>query len=77
MSPARLRPELRIPWQAAALVAAAAYVIRSAMRGLDFRPEPLDLLVFGGIAIIIAARVLVARSIERDSETDVQEPPDA
>ena len=69
MSALHLRPEIHIPWQAIAAFAAAAYVVRSAVRGWDFRPDLLDVFVFGALALIIVARVLVVRFM-RDEDED-------
>lgn len=52
------RPRIRIPLPLAVAIVAAAYVVRSAMRGFDFRPDmPIDaiaaalfLLVLGMVA---------------------------
>lgn len=68
MSTMRLRPDIRLPWQALALFAAAIYVVRSALRGWDFRPSPLDLLVFGALAVILLLRPLMAKLLKDDEE---------
>lgn len=68
MSPVRLRPDLRLPWQALAIFAALLYVIESALRGWDFRPTLLDFVVFGGLALILLLRPLVTRMMEDDVE---------
>lgn len=68
MSALRLRPELRLPWQALGVFAAAVYVLRSALRGWDFRPEFLDVIVFGGLALILIARPLAARLLKSDED---------
>jgi hypothetical protein len=59
VSPLSLRPQVRLPWQAIAAFAAALYVLRSALRGWDFRPDPLDLVIFGTLAVVLAARPLI------------------
>jgi hypothetical protein len=64
----RLRPDLRLPWQALAIFAALLYVIESALRGWDFRPTLLDFVVFGGLALILLLRPLVTRMMEDDVE---------
>jgi hypothetical protein len=77
VSPLRFRPEgLRVPWQAIAGFAAALYVLRSALRGWDFRPDLLDAVVFGGLALLLIARALVARLKEDDVDTPEEEEPD-
>lgn len=73
MSPLRFRPEIRVPWQAILVFAVFAYVVRSALRGWDFVPDPLDVVVFGGLALILAVRPLVTRMSA--DEDDVEDPP--
>ena len=68
MSAMRLRPEMRLPWQALAAAAVILYVAESALRGWDFRPTVLDLVVFGGLAAILILRPLVARWMSDDDE---------
>ena len=67
MSPLRLRPDLHLPWQALALFAGALYVVESALRGWDFRPTVLDLVIFGGLAALLILRLLVARGTDDDN----------
>jgi hypothetical protein len=69
VSPLRLRPHLRLPWQALALFGAVLYVAESALRGWDFCPTVLDLVVFGGLAAILLLRPLVVRWM-RDDDKD-------
>jgi hypothetical protein len=67
----RLRPDgLRIPWQALASFAVVIYVIRSALRSWQFRPDLLDLLVFGGLALLLVARPLVGRLLDGGGTDD-------
>ena len=63
MSPLHIRPEatIPIPWGAAATFAAVVYVVRSLLRGWDFRPDLLDLVVFGALALLLVSRALVKR----------------
>jgi hypothetical protein len=68
VSPLRLRPDLHLPWQALALFAAALYVIESALRGWDFRPTVLDGIVYGGLALLIVVRALVAKRMDDGSD---------
>lgn len=68
MSPLHLRPELRLPWQVIAAFAAVVYVLRSAMRGWNFRPDLSDVIVFGGLALILVARPLAARLLKSDED---------
>ena len=70
MSPLRFRPEIRIPWQAILAFAAFAYVLRSALRAWDFVPDALDLVVFGGLALILVARPLVKRMSAGEDEDE-------
>ena len=65
MTPFRLRPEgLHIPWQAIAGFAAVLYAIRSILRSWDFRPDLVDLVVFGGLAFVLLARPLAKRWLD-------------
>ncbi|HEY5516848.1 MAG TPA: hypothetical protein VIL15_01130 [Coriobacteriia bacterium] len=68
MTPVRLRPDLRLPWQALAGFAALLYVLESALRGWDFRPTLLDGLVFGALTLILILRPLVQRLMRDDEE---------
>jgi hypothetical protein len=68
VSALRFRPDLRLPWQALALFAAALYVIESGLRGWDFRPTVLDLVVFGGLTALLVLRLLVARGRGDDED---------
>jgi hypothetical protein len=64
-----VHPRIHIPAWAAVAVVAAAYVVRSALRGWDFAPDlPWDLVV----ALTLVA-LLVARSVLRRQGWD--EPP--
>lgn len=69
MSPLQFRPRIRMPWQAIAGFAAVLYVIRSGMRGWDFRPAILDIMVFGALALILLVRPLVDHLLRDDSDT--------
>ena len=64
----RLRPDIRLPWQALTLFAATIYLVRSALRGWDFRPSVLDALVFGALAVILLLRPLMAKLLKDDDE---------
>lgn len=75
MSPLRFRPEIRIPWQAILAFAVFAYVLRSALRTWDFVPDALDLVVFGGLALILVARPLVKRMSAGEDEDEPGTPP--
>jgi len=73
VSALHFRPEIRVPWQAIATFAVALYVLRSALRSWDFRPSALDIVVFGTLALILAARPLLARWL-RDNDEDAPPP---
>ncbi|MBS3957619.1 MAG: hypothetical protein KGZ40_08880 [Clostridiales bacterium] len=61
-----IRPRIRLPLWAAVALPAAAYVVRSLIRG-DFSPDvPEDLLAYGLLAFVIAA-VALARSRTRNA----------
>lgn len=48
------RPRIRIPLWSAVGIVAAAYVVRSVIRGFDFRPDlPVDLVVLALLAIVV------------------------
>lgn len=66
------RPRVRMPMWAAVAVVAAAYLVRSAMRGFDFRPDlPID-AVLGAVLIgLIGLRLYLSRP----SAEDVDEHP--
>jgi len=49
------RPRLRAPLWAAFAIAVAAYVVRSVMRGFDFRPDlPTDAVVLVALFVAVA-----------------------
>lgn len=56
-----IRPDIRLPWWVLLGFAALVYVGRSALRGWDFAPDPIDAVVFGGLVVLVVARVLLAR----------------
>lgn len=73
MSPLRLRPEVSVPWPALAVFAAVLYVVRSALRGWDFRPTAIDLLIWGGFAAILVVRALFVASMHRDGDNNAHD----
>jgi len=73
VTPLRLRPEgLHIPWQALAGFGAVLYAIRSILRSWDFRPDLTDVVVFGGLALVLLARPLVRRLLD-DGGADTED----
>lgn len=80
MTGPHLRPRISVPWPYLVAFAALVYGVRSALRGWDLRPDPLDYLVFGGLAVIIALRIWLGRSVEEDdaarTDMDVTPPTD-
>jgi hypothetical protein len=55
-------PSLRLPTWAAVGIVAAAYFVRSAMRGWDFRPDlPVDAVILLVLAVILALRWYLQR----------------
>jgi hypothetical protein len=77
VSPLHIRPNatIPIPWGAAATFAAVMYLVRSLLRGWDFRPDILDLVVFGALALLLVSRALVKRQPEDDAKDDGQGDP--
>ena len=63
MSALRFRPEvIRVGWRPVVAFAAALYVLRSALRGWDFRPDIIDVVVFGGLAVLLILRAVLQRT---------------
>jgi len=63
-----LRPHLKIPLKAAAGIPAAAYVVRSIVRGWDFSPDlPVDAILGIALAALIALAWWLRRSTGTDS----------
>jgi len=71
MSPS-LRPAgLRLSWPVLLTVAVVSYVVESGLRGWNFTPDVLDVIVFGAFAAILIARPLLDRALkEEDAEED-------
>lgn len=65
------RPRFRMPiWMAAAAVL-GAYVIRSAMRGWDMRPDmPMDAVVLGLAVVVFGAVAWLRHDDERRDASD-------
>jgi hypothetical protein len=56
-----------MPMWAAVAVVAAAYVVRSLIRGGDFRPDlPMDAILAAVLVCLVIVRVALARSAESD-----------
>jgi hypothetical protein len=52
-------------------VAVVAYFVESGLRGWNFTPDVLDVIVFGTFAAIIIARPLLDRALkEEDAEEE-------
>jgi hypothetical protein len=65
------RPRLRLPLWAAAAIVAAAYLIRSILRGMDFRLEwPADAVALGLFAAIVVMVAYVRNVIALGDEVD-------
>jgi hypothetical protein len=64
---------------------AAAYLVRSGIRGWDFRPDlPIDAVLVAALVALIALRAMIARSLAthgdgdadvRDARDDTDTPP--
>lgn len=51
-----IRPKVRVPVWTVLVGAVALYVMRSVLRGFDFRPElPLDMFILGLLAAVLIA----------------------
>lgn len=66
----RFRPELKVPWWALIGFAVLVYVVRSALRGWDFTPDATDVIVFGGLLVIVAMRPVIAHLMRDDDDGD-------
>jgi len=66
-----LRPRMRMPMWAAVAVVAAAYLVRSSLRGWDFRPDlPMDAIVLALLVAFVVLRGALARSAASDEGDD-------
>jgi hypothetical protein len=67
-----LRPSgLRLSWPVLLAIAVVAYVVEAGLRGWDFTPDMLDVIVFGAFAAILIARPLLDRALkDEDAEED-------
>ena len=72
------RLSFRLPLGAAAAIVAVIYVIRSAMRGLDFRPDlPTDALVLALFLVVLGIVAFIRRAYgqsDADSDEGTQTP---
>ncbi|HEY5541215.1 MAG TPA: hypothetical protein VIL41_07165 [Coriobacteriia bacterium] len=65
------RPRFRLPLWAATVVVAVAYVGRSVLRGMDFRPDwPSDAVVLGLFLLVVAMVAYVRRVVTREDSQD-------
>lgn len=65
------RPTVRLPLWAAFVLAFAAYVVRSAMRGFDFAPDlPVDGIVFVALVVVVGLVAWVRADGRRDGSED-------
>ena len=61
------RPRVRIPLWVALVVPAAAYAVRSAMRGFDFRPDlPTDAVALVALLVVVGSAAWVRAEGARD-----------
>lgn len=69
------RPRIRIPLWSAVGIVTAAYVVRSVIRGFDFRPDlPVDLVVLALLAVVIGL-VAFMRADTRDEPAEPGDDP--
>jgi hypothetical protein len=62
------RPRIRIPFSLAVAIVAAAYVVRSAMRGFDFTPDmPIDAIA-AALFLLVLGMVAYMRHQARSGE---------
>lgn len=68
------RPRFRLPLWAAFAVVGAAYLVRSVLRGFDFRPDlPMDAVLLLLLAIVVALVAWVrADDARRDAEDEFE-----
>ena len=65
-----------MPLWAAVTIVAAAYAVRSGLRGWDFRPDlPIDAVIATTLVALVALRLTLARSATPD-EAEQQRPPE-
>jgi hypothetical protein len=65
------RPRFRLPLWAAAAIVAAAYLIRSVLRGMDFRLEwPADAVALGLFAAVVVMVAYVRNVVALEDEAD-------
>jgi hypothetical protein len=65
------RPRFRLPLWAAFAVTAAAYLVRSAMRGFDFKPDlPNDALALIALFVVVGLVAWTRSQNEADAPDD-------
>jgi hypothetical protein len=65
------RPRFRLPLWAAAVIVAAVYLIRSLMRGMDFRLEwPADAVALGLFAAVLVMVAYIRKVVARGDDAD-------
>ena len=65
------RPHFRLPLWAAVAIVAAVYVVRSIVRGMDFRPDlPVDAIVLGLFVLVVAMVAYVRNVVAREEPDD-------
>lgn len=69
------RPRFRLPLWAAVAIVAAAYLIRSVLRGMDFRLDwPADAVALGLFAAVLLMVAYVRNVIAREETDDADQP---
>lgn len=65
------RPRMRIPVSLAVAIVAAAYVVRSAMRGFDFRPDmPVDAIAAALFLLVLGMVAYMRHEARADEAAD-------
>jgi hypothetical protein len=65
------RPRIRIPLSLAVAIVAAAYVVRSAMRGFDFRPDmPIDAIAAALFLLVLSMVAYLRHTVGASEDGD-------